>query len=159
LVNPSILQEVVFVEQLNPPGDAIAVYPVIAVPPSDPVAVQLTRDLAFSICPLTFVGALGAVAPLRLSVAIDGDELPLVFVATTTNLYAVPFVNPVTVQEVDVVVQVKRPGNEVTVYPVIALPPLDTGAVQLTTEEVLAYVRLTLVGGCGAYEVLAGCPH
>ena len=67
-------------------------------------------------CPLTFVGAPGAVAPLRLSVAIDGDESPLTFVATTTNLYAVPSVNPVTVQEVDVVVHVKRPGKDVTLY-------------------------------------------
>jgi hypothetical protein len=48
--------------------------------------------------------------------AIDGDESPLTFVATTTNLYAVPSVNPVTVQEVDVVVQVKRPGKDVTLY-------------------------------------------
>ena len=50
-------------------------------------------------------------------------------------------------QEVVAVVQVERPGNVVTVYPVIALPPLETGAVQLTRAEVLA---LTPVGGCGA---------
>ena len=55
-----------------------------------------------------------------------------------------------TVHEVDVVVQVSDPGDEVTVYLVIALPPLDSGAVQLTTDEALATVPETDVGGLGA---------
>jgi hypothetical protein len=40
-------------------------------------------------------------------------------------------------------------GDEVTVYPVITLPPLDAGAVQLTTEEALATVPETFVGAPG----------
>ena len=40
-------------------------------------------------------------------------------------------------------------GEEVTVYPVIALPPLDTGALQLTTEEASAIVPETPVGEPG----------
>ena len=52
-------------------------------------------------------------------------------------------------QEVDAVVQVNPPGEEVTVYPVIALPPLDPGAVQLTSDEALATVPETFVGGPG----------
>jgi hypothetical protein len=58
-------------------------------------------------------------------------------------------VKPVTVQEVDAVVQVNDPGDEVAVYPVIALPPLDPGAVQLTCEEALPAVPETLVGEPG----------
>jgi len=58
----------------------------------------------------------------------------------------VPFARPLTVQEVDVVVHVNPPGNAVTVYPVIALPP-SGGEVQLTKADV---VELTPVGGCGA---------
>ena len=58
-------------------------------------------------------------------------------------------VKPVTVQEVDAVVQVNDPGVEVAVYPVIALPPLDAGAVQLTCEEALPTAALTLVGAPG----------
>jgi len=46
-------------------------------------------------------------------------------------------------------VQVKLPGVEVAVYPVIALPPLDPGAVQLTCEEALPAVAETLVGDPG----------
>jgi hypothetical protein len=40
-------------------------------------------------------------------------------------------------------------GDEVTVYPVISLPPLDPGADQLTTEEALATVPETPVGAPG----------
>ena len=53
-------------------------------------------------------------------------------------------------QEVVAVVQVNPPGEEVTVYPVIALPPLDPGADQLTTEEALATVPETPVGAPGS---------
>jgi hypothetical protein len=61
----------------------------------------------------------------------------------------VPFVKPVTVQGLDALVQVNPPGKEVTVYPVTALPPVDPGAVQLTTEEALATVPETFVGAPG----------
>jgi hypothetical protein len=40
---------------------------------------------------------------------------PLAFVAETVNVYAVPFVRPVTVQESDAVVQVAPPGAAVAV--------------------------------------------
>jgi hypothetical protein len=58
-------------------------------------------------------------------------------------------VNPFTVQGLDELVQVKLPGVEVAVYEVIALPPLDPGAVQLTCEEALPAVPETLVGDPG----------
>jgi hypothetical protein len=82
----------------------------------DPGAVQLTTDEALAAVPETPVGASGTDGDIYETslVAIDGDEAPLAFVATTTNLY-VPVAKPLTVQEVDVVVQVKRPGNAVTV--------------------------------------------
>jgi len=142
------VQEVVVVLQVIPPGVEVTVYPVIALPPLDPGALQLTTDDALATVPETFVGAPGAVGAATETslVAIDGDDAPLAFVATTTNLY-VPSAKPLTVQEVAVVVvHVKRPGNAVTVYPVIALPPLG-GAVQLTVAELF---ELTPVGGCGA---------
>jgi hypothetical protein len=151
-VKPVNVQErlVVFVHDAGAvtAGDEATVYPVIALPPLDPGALQLTTEDASAAVPETFVGAPGAVGAATETslVAIDGDEAPLAFVATTTNLY-VPFAKPLTVQVVAVVVvHVERPGNAVTVYPVIALPPLG-GAVQLTVAEL---VELTPVGGCGA---------
>jgi hypothetical protein len=47
-------------------------------------------------------------------------------------------VRPVTVQVLAEVVQVNDPGVEVTVYPVIAAPPVEDGAVQDTTDRPLA---------------------
>jgi hypothetical protein len=63
-------------------------------------------------------------------------------------------VSGVTVHEVVALTQVTPPGLEVTVYPVMAAPPLDTGAVQDTTDCVLAFdVAVTAVGAPG---VVAG---
>ena len=50
--------------------------------------------------------------------ALDNKEealFPAALVATTENLYSVPFSKPVTVQDVVVTVQVNDPGVEVTV--------------------------------------------
>jgi len=46
----------------------------------------------------------------------------------------VPFVRPLTVQVVVVVVHVRAPGEEVTVYFVIVAPPFEAGALQLTID-------------------------
>ena len=135
--------------QVNPPGDEVAVYPVIALPPLDPGAVQLIAEEAFPVVPDTLVGDPGGAAAVTLLEAVESTEFPAAFVARTLYVYAVPFVNPVTVQEVVVLVQVNDPGVEVAVYPVIALPPLDAGAVQLTRDEALATVPETLVGAPG----------
>ena len=47
------------------------------------------------------------------------------------------------------------PGEAVTVYPVIALPPSD-GAVQETIASVLPGVALTAVGASGTVGAAAG---
>jgi len=49
---------------------------------------------------------------------LDGDDagpVPVVLAAVTVNVYPVPLVSPVTVQLVVDDVQVKLPGDEVTV--------------------------------------------
>ncbi len=65
----------------------------------------------------------------------------------------VPLVRPVKVREVPVDVAVAPPGAAVTVYPVIALPPLDVGAVHETSTSVLPDDAVTEVGTPG---VVAG---
>ena len=59
-------------------------------------------------------------------------------------------VSPVTVIGEDVPVAVKPPGEEVTVYPVIAEPPLSLGAVKLTVALPLLPVAEIIVGTPGA---------
>ena len=58
-------------------------------------------------------------------------------------------VNPVTVADVLAVVAVKLPGEDVTVYWVIAAPPFDAGAVHETSASVLPPVADTPVGAPG----------
>jgi hypothetical protein len=59
-------------------------------------------------------------------------------------------VSPVTVHVVAPVVVQVCPPLEVTVYPVMARPPFEAGAVQATTDCVLAFdVAVTAVGAPG----------
>ena len=61
-----------------------------------------------------------------------------------------PLVNPLTVHEgAPVVVHVWMLSDAVTVYPVIAEPPLLEGAVQLIDAEAFPPVAFTLVGAPG----------
>ena len=58
-------------------------------------------------------------------------------------------VRPVTAHEVVAVVQVSDPGEDVTVYEVTALPPLDDGADQDTVAEESPNTPDTPVGAPG----------
>lgn len=62
--------------------------------------------------------------------AADAADEPTALVATTVNVYAVPFVSPGTTAEVAPApaVTVAPPGAAVTTNPVSGDPPLDAGA-------------------------------
>jgi hypothetical protein len=75
----------------------------------------------------------------------------------TEKVYEVPFLRDATVQLVAVVVlQVAPSGEAVTVYPDSAAPPLNIGAVQLTTEEAFAIVAKTDAGALGLVAGITG---
>ena len=78
------------------------------------------------------MGAPGTVAGVTLLDATDVEPSPSAFTALTVKVYAVPFARPVTVMGEAVPDAGMAPGLEVTVYDVIAEPPLDAGAVKLT---------------------------
>ena len=67
------------------PGDEVTVYPVIAFPPFDAGALQLTTDDAFATVPETFVGAPGTVLGVT-DVDVPASELPVALVAITLNV-------------------------------------------------------------------------
>jgi hypothetical protein len=80
-------------------------------------------------------------------------------VAVTVKVYAVPLTRPVTVSEVAVVVAVIPPGDEITVYPVMELPPSETGAVHKTVAWRSPGVADTSVGWGGTSDtVTVFCP-
>ena len=135
-------------------------YPVTAAPPLLTGTVQLTTARAFPGVADTAVGAPGTVFGVTATLATDTSELPATLAAVTVNVYAVPLVKPVTVTVVPIIVlALNPPGNAVTVYPVIADPPLLTGAVQPTTASALPATAVTPVGApgtvLGVTEVLA----
>ena len=63
-------------------------------------------------------------------------------------------VRPVTVTDVAVVVAVTPPGSDVTVYPVIGLPPSEVGAVHATTARTSSGVADTPLGAPGTVGVV-----
>jgi len=109
------------------------VYPVITEPPLLDGADHVTTTCVLPRVPLTLVGTSGVVIGVTDADADEELESPAALAAMTVNVYAVPFVRPVTVQlRATAVVHVFEPGLEVTVYLVIAEPPLLDGADQLT---------------------------
>ena len=136
-----------------PAGFEMTVYPVIALPPLLTGAVKLTLAWALPPVAVTSVGAPGGVAGVTLFEASEGTLEPIAFVATTVKVYAIPLVSPVITWDVAVVpalLSTPPAGFDVTTYPVIALPPVLAGAVNVTVACVLPGVAVTFVGGPGA---------
>jgi len=115
---PVTRHEVELVVQVNPPGFDVTVYPLIAAPPSDTGATQVTTDWPFP--PLVADTPLGAPGTAEGTTTFDGadsDCAPPVFTATTVNEYDVPFVKPVTLQDKTRVDEHdKPPGTDITTY-------------------------------------------
>jgi hypothetical protein len=134
------------------PGDEVAVYDVIAEPPSLAGAVNDTVACALPPVAVPIVGAPGIVAGVTLFEAADAGPVPTPFVAVTVNAYAVPLASPVTVMVVQGAahVAVNEPGDDVAVYEVIAEPPLLAGAVKATLAWALPAVAMPIVGAPGA---------
>ena len=121
----------------------IALPPVLAGAVNDTVACALPATAAIA------VGAPGTVAGITLLDAAEGAPLPTAFVATTVNVYAVPFVRPVTVNGLPAPDDVSPPGFDATVYPVMGLPPLMLGGVNETLACALLAVAVPIVGAFG----------
>ena len=77
-----------------PPGLAVTVYEVMALPPV-PGAVKVTEACALPAVAVPMVGAPGTVAGVTLLDAADAAPVPTLFVAVTVKVYAVPLVRPV----------------------------------------------------------------
>ena len=77
------------------------------------------------------MGGSGTVAGVIANEGNEGNEFPILFVAITVNVYAVPIVNPVIKPVVEEVVSVIPSGDDTIVYEIIGEPPLLLGAFQL----------------------------
>jgi len=129
---------------------------VIAEPPVSAGAVQTTFAEAFREVANTPVATLGTVAGTTAPDAIEEVPDPTTFVAVTVNVYETPLVRPVTVHEVEDVLQVNAPGLEVTVYEVTSLEPFDAGAAHETEADVFPNTPTTFKGGPGTLAMARG---
>jgi hypothetical protein len=125
----------------------------MASPPFDAGAVQATATCVSPRVAAPIVGAPGSVAGVT-DADVPARPVPPALIAATWNVYAVPFVKPVTmklgdVDPVRIAVCAVAPMNGVTEYPVIAVPPFDTGAVHVNDTWVLPRVGVTPVGAPG----------
>jgi hypothetical protein len=81
--------------------------------------------------------------------ATEATEFPAALVATTVKVYAILVAKPVTTRGELAPVAVKPPGEDVTVYPVMALPPSEAGGINATLAWALPAVATGLVGAPG----------
>jgi hypothetical protein len=118
----------------------------MALPPFEMGAVKATLAFKLAEVATTLVGAPGTVLGITEAEELEATELPALVVATTVNVYVVPLVKPVTtIGELEPEAVILS-GEEVTVYPVMALPPLEVGAVKATLACAFEAVAITLVG-------------
>jgi hypothetical protein len=94
--------------------------------------------------PPVTVDELVGVTEFDAELAVD---VPLAFVAVAVNVYAVPFVSPVTTIGDVAPVAVMFPGLDVTVY-VADAPPVAPG-VNVTEACAFPPVAVPIVGACG----------
>jgi hypothetical protein len=134
---------------VNPPGVDVAVYPVMTEPPLNAGGVNATVACVLPAVAVPIVGALGTVNGVTLLEAADSALLPAMLVACTVNVYAVPLASPETTMGDAAPVPVKPPGVDVTVYPVIGLPPSKAGPVNVTLACALPAVAVPIVGALG----------
>jgi hypothetical protein len=119
-VSPVTGHDVPAVEHVNPPGDEVARYEVIAAPPLYAGATHETVTVVPAATPDTAVGASGAIAGTATPEdAADCEPEPTAFVAATLNVYVVPRDSPVmshvAAGGAPLDVHVKPPGDEVAV--------------------------------------------
>jgi hypothetical protein len=132
------------------PIDGVTVYPVIADPPVEAGAIQETFTEFIPGTAETPVGAPGTVRGVTGAEAEEFKEVLTEFIAFTLNVYDNPFVRPVSVAVRTLPTVTGLPEDGVIVYPVIAEPPSDAGAVQETVADALPATAETPVGAPGA---------
>ena len=109
-------------------------YPVIAEPPLSGADHDTATDPSPG-APTTPLGEAGTVNGTTAGEGPLANEEPAAFTATTVNVYEAPLAKPVTEQlTAPDVEHVLPPGEAVTVYPVIAEPPLSGADHDTTTD-------------------------
>jgi hypothetical protein len=137
------------VTEHEPDGEPVTVYPMIAEPPSEAPGCHATVTLPSPGSPDTEVGASGTARGTMTAEGSDAGLEPRTLVATTVKVYDSPLVRPDTTQVVAPEVVHVPVGEPATVYPVIAEPPSEVGACQVSTTWALPETPVTPPGVVG----------
>ncbi len=140
---------------VNPPGLEVIVYEVIADPPFETGALKVTVTCPLPWVAVPMIGASGTVAGTTELEVADPALSPSAFVAVTVKVYVTPFVNPVTVIGEVPPVAVIPPGEDVTVYKVIAEPPFLTGTEKIIVASPFPRVAVPMIGASGTVAGVA----
>ena len=127
------------------PAEGVTVYPVIA----DPLEAGAVHETVAELIPATAeipVGAPGTAGRVIEDEAEEFEELPAAFVAVTINVSSEPPVRLLSVVVRTFPTVTALPEDGVTVYPVIAEPPFEAGAVHETVAELIPATAETAVG-------------
>jgi hypothetical protein len=130
-------------------GEDVTLYPVIVLPPSEEGAINATLAWALPAVATGLVGASGTILGITDPDAAEATEFPAALVATTVKVYDTFVVKPVTTRGELAPVVVKFTGEDVTVYAVIVLPPVEAGAINVTLACALPAVATGPVGAPG----------
>jgi hypothetical protein len=137
-------------------GEDVTLYPVIVLPPSEPGALKATLACALPAVATGPVGASGTVLGITDPDAAEATEFPAALVATTVKVYDSVVVKPVTTRGELAPVVVLFPGEDVTVYSVMVLPPVEVGGLNATLTCALPAVATGLVGAPGTVIGVTG---
>ena len=121
----------------------------MVLPPLEEGAINATLACALPAVATGPVGASGTILGITDPDAAEATEFPAALVATTVKVYDTLVVKPVTTRGELVPVVVKPPGEDVTVYAVIVLPPSEAGALKATLAWALPAVATGPVGAPG----------
>ena len=124
----------------------------MALPPLLAGGENVTVACVFPAVADTFSGAVGNGSGVTLLDGADATLLPKEFAAVAVNVYAVKFARPVMKwfrAVVPACASMPPAGFEVTVYPLIAAPPLTADAEKVTVATALPGLAATPVGALG----------
>ena len=133
-----------------PPGEDVTAYDVIGEPPFEAGGVNATPAWVLPASAPVIVGAPGTLAGITLFEGADASPVPTALVAVTVKVYAVPLARPVTVIGEATPLTLMAPGDDVTVYEVIAEPPAEAGGANVTVACMFPAVAAPIVGGPGS---------
>jgi hypothetical protein len=138
------------------PGEDLTVYPVMVLPPLEVGGLNATLACALPAVATGPVGASGTILGITDPDAAEGTEFPAALVATTVKVYDTFVSKPVTTRGELGPVAVKFPGEDLTVYPVMVLPPVEVGGLNATLTCALPAVATGLVGAPGTVIGVTG---